>query len=115
MIFGFVLAIGITLTVPYLALAAAHGGGSSKRFQAPRIPREHPFSHPFHRLGFLGVGGLDGQQVIIIQQFQSPAAGEPREPIKNGIYVPPRWVDGGHGVQVLRPGYWTDPKQTVEH
>jgi hypothetical protein len=29
--------------------------------------------------------------------------------------VQPRWVDGGHGVQVLQPGYWTDPKQAKGH
>jgi hypothetical protein len=23
-------------------------------------------------------------------------------------------VDGGHGVQVLEPGYWTDPKRAPE-
>jgi hypothetical protein len=23
-------------------------------------------------------------------------------------------VDGGHGVQVLQPGYWTDAKQAAE-
>ena len=45
---------------------------------------------------------------IIIQEFQ-PA--QPSEPAENRIYVEPRWVDGGYGVQVLQPGYWTDPKQ----
>jgi hypothetical protein len=71
---------------------------------------QHSFSHPFHRFGFVGVGGHDDRQVIIIQQFQSAPAVEPTEPAKNKVYVPPRWVDGGYGVEVLEPGYWTVPK-----
>lgn len=77
--------------------------------------REHSFSRHFHRVEFFDGGGLDGQQVVIIQQFQSPTTGEPEKPINKGIYVPPHWVDGGYGVQVLKPGYWIDPKQTAEH
>jgi hypothetical protein len=69
--------------------------------------RQNTFSHPSSRFGFLGVHGLGGQQVIIIQQFQSSTANEAREPARDEIYVPPQWVDGGHGVQVLKPGYWT--------
>jgi hypothetical protein len=72
---------------------------------------EHSFSRPFDGPGFLGVGGLGGQQVIIIQQFQALATSEPRESTNNKIYIPPRWVDGGHGVQVLKPGYWSDPEE----
>jgi hypothetical protein len=77
--------------------------------------REHSFSQPFHRFEFFDGGGLGGQQVIVIQQFQSPATTEPEKPANNRIYVPPRWVDGGYGVQVLKPGYWIDPKQAAEH
>jgi hypothetical protein len=36
---------------------------------------------------------------------------ESREPAANRIYVHPHWADGGHGVQVLVPGYWTGAKQ----
>ena len=109
-IFGFILAIGINLSLPYLAFGAARSFGSSGRFKAPRMHRQHSFSHPFHRFGFFGVGGDGEQQVIIIQQFHSAGAQEHREPATNRIYVPPRWVDGGYGVQVLEPGYWTDSK-----
>jgi|RhiMethySRZTD1v2_1073278.scaffolds.fasta_scaffold153389_3 hypothetical protein len=80
-IFGFILAIGITLTLPYIAFA-----------------------------GHRSFGWLD-PMVIFIQQFQPAAAAQPSEPAENRIYVQPRWVDGGYGVQVLQPGYWTDPKQ----
>jgi hypothetical protein len=73
--------------------------------------RQHFFSRPFNRFGFIGVDELGGDQVIIIQQFQPAPTAEPREPATNRIYVPPRWMDGGHGVEVLQPGYWTDSQQ----
>ena len=77
--------------------------------------RERSFLHPSHRLQFFDAVGPGGQQVVVIQQFQSPATSEPREPANSGIYVPPRWVDGGYGVQVLQPGYWIDPKQAAQY
>jgi hypothetical protein len=104
-------AVGLALTLPYLAIGAAHSTGGSGRFGAPRMRPEHSFSRRFHGLGFVGVDGLGGQPVIIIQQFQAPAVREPEESTNNKIYVPPKWVDGGHGVQVLKPGYWSAPKQ----
>ena len=112
--FGFILVIGITLTPPYLAFGAARSLGSSGRAGAARMHREHFFPHPSHRFEFFDGGGLGGQQVIVIQQFQSPPTTEPREPANDRIYVPPRWVDGGYGVQVLKPGYWIDPKHAAE-
>jgi hypothetical protein len=133
-ILSFILCIGMILIVPYLAFGAARSFGGSARFKAPRvngtfgaahsfgtgrfkarrIHRQRFFSDPFHRFGFWGVRGVSEQPVIIIQQFQPAAATEPSEPATNRIYVPPRWVDGGHGVEVLQPGYWTDPKQAAE-
>ena len=127
-IFGFILVIGITLTLPYLAFGAARSFGGSGRFRGSMIHRQHfvdrqhfispPFNRfgfnrcgfnrfGFNRCGFLGGGGIVGEQPVIIQQFQPAAASEPAE---NRIYVQPRWVDGGYGVQVLQPGYWTEPK-----
>ena len=84
-IFGFILWIGITLTLPYIAFAAGRSYG----------------------FGFYPL-------VIFIQEFQPAPTTEPTEPAKKGIYVEPRWVDGGYGVQVLEPGYWTDAKQAAE-
>jgi hypothetical protein len=110
MILAFMLAIGITFSLPYLASGATRSFGSSGRFKGPKMQRQHFFPHPFRGFGFVGAGGLDEQQIIIIQHFQTPSASEPREPITNRIYVQPRWVDGGYGVQVLEPGYWTHPK-----
>lgn len=137
-IFGFIVAIGITLTLPHFAFGAARSG----RFKASRIRAAHSFSlgsfkspnihrqpsflrpfhdldrargfHPFNGFGFVGLGGVDEQPVIIIQQFQPPSITEPRGLATDRVYVQPRWVDGGHGVQVLQPGYWTDPKQAAE-
>jgi hypothetical protein len=68
---------------------------------------------PFNGFGWFGVGGVDEQPVIIIQQFQPAPITEPRGPATDRIYVQPRWVDGGYGVEVLQPGYWADPKQAA--
>ena len=46
----------------------------------------------------------------MIQEFQPAATTDPMESV-NGMYVQPRWVDGGYGVQVSQPGYWTYPKR----
>jgi hypothetical protein len=46
--------------------------------------------------------------------LQPAPAVQAREPAAHKIYVQPRWVDGGYGVQVLQPGYWADPKQAAE-
>ena len=105
MIFGFIFATGVILTQPYLTFGAGQSFVRSGNVGASRMHG--------HRFGFFGVDGLGDQgdqQVIIIQQFQSPATTEPREPATDRIYVQPRWVDGGYGVEVLQPGYWTDPK-----
>ena len=147
MIFGLILAIGITLTLPHFAFGAArsfggsgrfrgatihrpfaaHSSGDFRRFGAPviqrqpsflhdletsgRFPRQDFFPSPFFGYGFGGGVGVYGEQpAIIIQQFQPPVAAQSSEPTKNRIYVQPRWVDGGYGVQVLQPGYWTDAK-----
>ena len=113
-ILGFVLAIGITLPQPYLAFGAGQSFGRSGSFRDPRMHRQRPFSQPFHRFGVLGGDGLGDAQVVIIQQVQPAPSIGLREPAKNEIYVPPRWVDGGYGVQVLQRGYWTVPKQAAE-
>ena len=111
-IFGLIFAI--TLIFPYLAFGATRSPGSPGRFRGSTVQRQPFFPHPFNRFGFIGVDGLGGDQVIIIQQFQSPVATEPSEASENRIYVQPQWVDGGYGVQVLKPGYWTASKQAAE-
>jgi len=81
----FGLILASTLTLPCIAFAASRNYG----------------------FGFYPLG-------ISIQQFQPEPTTEPKEPAKKGIYVEPRWVDGGYGVEVLQPGYWTDPKQATQ-
>ena len=110
-IFSLILAIGVTLTLPYLVLGAARGAGRPGGSRATRTHRQRAFAHPFQRFGFVGVDEPADQQVIIIQQSQPAPTSEPREPAKKEIYVPPRWVDGGYGVQVLEPGYWVDSEK----
>ena len=108
----FALVTVITLAVPYVALGAGAAFRSSGRISSSH--RQHSFSHRFHRFGFFGGDGLDDQDAIIIQQVQ-PAPSTGPEPAENRIYVPPHWVDGGYGVQVLQPSYWTVPNQAAEH
>jgi len=133
-IFGFILVIGITLTLPHFAFGAARSFGGSGGFRGSTIQRQQSFLRPFHDFdssgrfrgrgfhrqdffndfGFVGgVGGFGEQPVIIIQQFQPAATAQPSESAENRIYIQPRWVDGGYGVQVLQPGYWADPKQAA--
>jgi len=148
-IFGFVLAISITLTLLYNGFAAAHSVGGFRGFGSPVIhrqqflsPRQQFFSPRFNRVvfnsprfnrvgfnrvrfnhrvgfnrfgfndfGFSGVGGfVDEQPFMTIEQVQPAATTDPLEPVK-GMYVQPRWVDGGYGVQVSQPGYWTYPRR----
>ena len=109
-IFSLILAAGFTSTLPDLALGAARGAGKSRGSWGSKAHRQHV--QPFG--GFVGWGWGEPaeQQIIIIQQTQPAPASEPTEPAKKGIYVPPRWVDGGYGVQVLEPGHWVDPEKT---
>ena len=108
-IFGFILAIGMTLTQPYLAFGASQSFGRSGSVGTSRM-----HGHRFRFFGVDGLGDQGDQQVIIIQQSQPAPSAEPSKPSENRIYVQPRWVDGGYGVQVLEPGYWTVPKQAAE-
>jgi hypothetical protein len=100
LIFGIVLATGISLTQPYLAFGAGQSFGRSGNVNASRMHGQHPF----HGFGFLGVDEAGDQQLTIIQQFQSAPTPEPTDAGENRIYVPPRWVDGGYEVKVLQPG-----------
>ena len=111
-IFGFILATGITLTLSHFAFGAVRSVADMGIFRAPQMQQQHAFSRPFPGIGWFGFGGVSEPPNIIIQQFQPATAAQPNKPAENRIYVEPRWVDGGHGVEVLQPGYWADPKQT---
>lgn len=113
-IFGLILAIGITVTLPDLAFSAARNPRSSARSRTPRPRPQHPHPQRFHRFPLWGAGGVGDEQTIVIQQAQPAPTFESSAPATNRTYVPPRWVDGGNGVQVSVPGYWTAPNQARE-
>jgi hypothetical protein len=107
----FALVTVTTLAVSNVALGAVPGFRNSGSVRS-RSHGQHSFSHPFRGSGFFGGDGLNDQNFIIIQPVQAAPSSKP-EPTENRIYVPPHWVDGGHGVQVLQPSYWTVPKQAA--
>lgn len=45
---------------------------------------------------------------ITVKQSSPPPTAEPEKPAKTRWYVQPHWVDGGYGVEILKPGYWTE-------
>lgn len=128
----FALVTVTTLAVPYVALGAGHAFRNSGTFRSGSQGQQsfsqrdgrvaspafrnsgtfrsnshgqHSFPHRFNRFGFFGGDGLDAS----IQAVQPAPSSEP-EPTENRIYVQPRWVNGGYGVQVSQPGYWAVPK-----
>src|SRR5207344_2505618 len=109
----FALVAVTTLAVPYVALGAGPALRNSGASSVSSSGRQHSLSHPLHRFGFFDGDGVDDQDVTIIQQVQPAPSTEP-EPAENRIYVPPHWVDGGYGVQVLQPSYWIVPKQAAD-
>jgi hypothetical protein len=57
----------------------------------------------------------NGDYQLITQQSSSAPNTAASVPAEKRVYVQPHWVDGGYGVQVLQPGYWTVPKKAGEH
>ena len=111
-IFGLILAIGVTVSLPSVIFGAARTSSSSGSLRSPMTRPQHSTISPrFDRPGFLGLGEVGEEQVIIIQQVQPAPTVESRKAATNNVYVPPCWVDGGYGVQVSVPGHWIDPKQ----
>ena len=110
----FALVTVATLAVSYVALGAGPAFRNSGTFRS-NPHGQHSFPHRFNRFGFFGGDGFDdfgwgwGGPDASIQPVQPAPSSEP-EPTENRIYVPPRWVDGGYGVQVSQPGYWAVPK-----
>ena len=101
------------------------GFRSGSGFVLGPVRGPHRFKNRFDRSGFHSrfgreagfIGGhvIDTGDVIIIQiPSSAPAPSPSREPAHTGTYAYPQWVDGGHGVEILRPGYWSDEKQRVE-
>jgi hypothetical protein len=143
-IYALVLAIGMSLLFPEGAFSASRSFRRSGKFRSPAVHSRHRFVGPFrsdfgfvlgrrqglHRFkdpfdssgfksqfgggfGFIGGHVFDVGDVVIIQ-LPSSASNPSREPAQTGTYVYPQWVDGGHGVEILRPGYWSNQKKRVE-
>ena len=144
MIYALVLAIGMSILFPEVASSASRSFRRSGKFRAPAVHTQRGFTAGFHsgfgvvlgpvqglhrfrdrfdrsgfhsrfggEVGFIGGHVIDAGDVVIIQ-VPSSAPAPSREPAHTGTYVYPQWVDGGHGVEILRPGYWSDAKQGVE-
>jgi hypothetical protein len=96
-----------TLAVPYVALGAASPFRNSETFSVSNSRRQQLFSH---RSRFFGGDEFDGLEVTVEQSQPVPTI-EPEEPAKKRTYIQPHWVDGGYGVEVLAPGYWTDTEK----
>jgi hypothetical protein len=95
--------------------AVGLGPGQGPHRFGDRFDRSDFRSRFGREVGFIGGHVVDAGDVIIIQVPSSaPAPSTSREPAHSGTYVDPQWVDGGHGVEILRPGYWSDEKQRVE-
>ena len=99
------------------------GSGFAVRFGPGQAP--HHFKDRFDRsgfhsrfggeAGFIGAHVVDVGDVFIIQvPSAAPVPSPAREPDHTDTYVDPQWVDGGHGVEILRPGYWRDEKQRIQ-
>ena len=143
-IYALVLAFGLSMLFPEVAFSASRSFRKSGKFRSSAVHNQHRFTGRFgsgfaigfgpvqglHRfddrfdrsgfhsrfgseLGFVGGSVVDVGEVVIIQ-VPSSAAAPSREPARIGTYMDPQWVDGGHGVEVLRPGRWGDEKQRVE-
>jgi hypothetical protein len=106
----FALVTVTTLAVPYAALSAGPAFRNSGNFSVSSSHLQQFFSHPFHRSRFFGGDEFDGLEVTLEQSQPVPTI-EPEKPAKNRTYVQPHWVDGGFGVEVLEPGYWTDTEK----
>ena len=69
----------------------------------------HPRARHFPGAGIVAVDGVSEPPVVIIQTNPPPVAERAESPVSR-TYVQPRWVDGGHGVQILAPGLWVETK-----
>ena len=93
-----------------VALGAGRVGVSSGGFRVLHPARQQTHLHGFHRRGFFDGDGFfagDGA-VFTVEQPQTTVIVQPQQSVHKGRYIQPRWVEGGYGVQVLEPGYWTD-------
>jgi hypothetical protein len=93
---------------PLFAAAAIRSGGvragAAGMKSAPR--RRARQASRFHTP--LIVDDISSPDVsVIVEQTQSVSPQATKRP-KNRVYVPPRWVQGDYGVEILEPGHWID-------
>jgi hypothetical protein len=50
----------------------------------------------------------DSQVSVTVEQTQPNPIATPDKATLKKFYVPPRWAQTEHGVEVLVPGFWTD-------
>jgi hypothetical protein len=92
-------------------LRVSRPAGQKTRFRVSRPFGQQAHLRGFHRRGFFRGDGFffDGDGgVITVEQPEPAAIIQTEQPVRKGRYVQPRWVDGGFGVQVSEPGYWTE-------
>ena len=100
------------LALPCVALAAGRAGGNMAGVGVSRSAAHQTHFRGFRRGFFVGDGFFDGDGRVSVTVDQQPATTiQPQQPAHNGRYVQPHWVDGGYGVQILEPGYWSDTKK----
>ena len=112
-VFGLLLLTAAVSIAAGDALAASSfGGRSAGGLRAATPMHRHPGARRFPGAGIVAVDGASDPPVVIIQNnAPAPAAAERAEsPPVSKTYVQPRWVDGGHGVQILAPGRWVETK-----
>jgi hypothetical protein len=75
-----------------------------QRFDGQRFFSDR-FGFPFGFGGTTVIDGFDDGSIIVF--VQTAPAPDLNKPSGKRVYVQPRWVDAGHGVEILEPGRWT--------
>jgi hypothetical protein len=91
-----------------IVFAAASIGRAAPRSAGIRASTRHRFTPgPRFHAPLIGDVISSDDISVTVEQTQSfhPA---PQKERKNRIYVPPRWVQGEYGVEILEPGRWID-------
>jgi hypothetical protein len=106
------LALLVSLMVAgSVAPCAAFGGGPAIRSAgsvASGARMQPGLSRGIRGPIFFGADGFTGSSEVTIQQSPAAPSAPAEKPQANRVYVPPRWVDGGYGVEILVPGYWSE-------
>jgi hypothetical protein len=106
----FVLVSFTSLAVPCIVLGASRAGDNMAGLRVSSPAREQTHSRVFPHRGFFAASGLPEVEATI-EQSQPALPVESEKLPKKTRYVQPRWVDGGYGVEVSEPGYWTDSEK----